>query len=120
MTVTITLKGVLLTLLALAGVVLLVYLTLLVKKLIDTLKEVDVILKDAQVVTSIAADKTAKVEGIIDGMGESVGVVVDAIKGNQNVVKAVTNFVNATSSLAGILKKTGSKEKEKKSDRDKL
>ena len=92
------------------GIVFLIYLTLLIKKLIGTLKEVDVILKDSQVVTSIAADKATKVDGIIDGVGDAVQNVVDALKGNQNVVKAVTSLVNAVTSLAGMLKKTEKKD----------
>ena len=110
MTITITWQGVVLTLLAAVGIVFVIYLTLLIKKLIGTLKEVDVILKDSQVVTSIAADKATKVDGIIDGVGDAVQNVVDALKGNQNVVKAVTSLVNAVTSLAGMLKKTEKKD----------
>ena len=116
MTITLTWEGVVLTLLAAAGIVFLIYLTLLMKKLIGTLKEIDVILKDSQVITSIAADKATKVEGILDGVGDTVGSVVEAVKGNQNVVKAVSSLVNAASSLAGMLKK--SEEKDKKSGKD--
>ena len=110
MTITITWQCVVLTLLAAVGIVFLIYLTLLIKKLIGTLKEVDVILKDSQVVTSLAADKATKVDGIIDGVGDAVQNVVDALKGNQNVVKAVTSLVNAVTSLAGMLKKTEKKD----------
>lgn len=97
MTVTLTWEGIVLTLLAAAGIVFLIYLSLLIKKLIGTLKEVDVILKDSQVITSIAAEKATKVDGIIDGVGETVDSVVGAVKGNQNIVNAVTTIVNATS-----------------------
>ena len=110
MTITITWQGVVLTLLAAVGIVFLIYLTLLIKKLIGTLKEVDVILKDSQVVTSIAADKAAKVDGIIDGVSDTVQNVVDTVKGNQNVVKAATSLVNAVTSLAGMIKKTEKKD----------
>ena len=110
MTVTLTWEGIVLTLLAAAGIVCLIYFSLLMKKLIGTLKEVDVILKDSQVVASIAADKATKVDGIIDGVGDAVQNVVDALKGNQNVVKAVTSLVNAVTSLAGMLKKTEKKD----------
>ena len=110
MTITITWQGVVLTLLAAVGIVFLIYLTLLIKKLIGTLKEVDVILKDSQVVTSIAADKATKVDGIIDGVGDAVQNIEDAHKGDQNVVKAVTSLVNAVTSLAGMLKKTEKKD----------
>ena len=68
------------------------------------------ILKDSQLVTSIASDKATKVDGIIDGVGDAVQNVVDALKGNQNVVKAVTSLVNAVTSLAGMLKKTEKKD----------
>lgn len=116
MTITITWQGVVLTLLAAAGIVFLIYLTVLIKKLIGTLKEVDVILKDAQVVTSIAADKATKVEGIIDGVGDTVENVVNAVRGNQNVVKAATSLVNAVTSMAGMLKKTEKKTEKKETD----
>ena len=120
MTVTLTWEGIILTLLAAAGIVFLIYLSLLMKKLIDTLKEVDLILKDSQVITSIAADKATKVEGIIDGACDTVGTVVNAIKGNQNVVSAATSVVNAVSSLSGLIKKTEAKQKRKKAQEDNL
>ncbi len=115
-TLTITWEGLLLTVLAVAGIILLVYLILLIRKLLDTLKQVDKILLDAKVVSGIAADKANKVDGIIDGVGDTVGNVVNAIKGNQNVVKAATNFVNATSSLAGMFRKSEQKKKNEKSE----
>ena len=120
MTVTLTWEGIVLTLLAAAGIVFLIYLTLLMKKLIGTLKEVDVILKDSQVITSIAADKATKVEGIIDGVGDTVDSVVSAIKGNQNVVNAATSVVNAASSLSGLIKRAQVKQRKKRSEKDNL
>ena len=87
---------------------------------VEILKEVDLILKDSQVITSIAADKATKVEGIIDGACDTVGTVVNAIKGNQSVVSAATSVVNAASSLSGLIKKTEAKQKRKKSQEDNL
>ena len=89
-------------------------------RVLRTLKEVDLILKDSQVITSIAADKATKVEGIIDGACDTVGTVVNAIKGNQSVVSAATSVVNAASSLSGLIKKTEAKQKRKKSQEDNL
>lgn len=120
MTITLTWKGIVLTLLAAAGIVFLIYLSLLIKKLIGTLKEVDVILKDSQVITSIAADKATKVEGIIDNVGDTVESVVNAVKGNQNVVNAATSVVNTASSLVGLFKKSEDKQSKKKSEKDNL
>ncbi|MBQ4649448.1 MAG: hypothetical protein IJB73_01970 [Firmicutes bacterium] len=114
-TLTITWKGVLLSVLGIAGIILLVYLILLIRKLIETLRQVDEIMADAKVVSGVAADKAQKVDGIIEGAADTVGTVVNAIKGNQNMVNAATNFVNATSSLAGMMKKSGNKPNSKKS-----
>ena len=86
MTVTLTWEGIVLTLLAAAGIVCLIYFSLLMKKLIGTLKEVDVILKDSQVVASIAADKATKVDGIIDGVGDTVETVVSGTRLMKNAV----------------------------------
>ena len=93
MTVTITWEGVLLTLLALCAILLLIYLIVL------------------KVVSEIAADKAHKVDKIVDGVSDSVGTVVNSIKGNQSVVAAATSIINAAGSLAGIVKKPANKEK---------
>ena len=116
-TLTITWEGVLLSVLAIAGIVLLVYLIILLRKVIETLKEVDQILADAKVISNVAADKAQKVDGLIDGAADTVGTVVNAIKGNQSMVSAATNFVNATSSFANIMKKTEPKKSKKKTSK---
>ncbi len=116
-TLTITWEGVLLSVLAIAGICLLVYLIVLLKKVTETLKEVDKILEDAKVISAVAADKAQKVDGLIDGAADTVGTVVNAIKGNQSMVSAATNFVNATSSFANIMKKTEPKQKRKKTSK---
>ena len=114
---TITWEGVLLSVLAIAGICLLVYLIILLRKVIETLREVDQILADAKVISAVAADKAQKVDGIIDGAADTVGTVVNAIKGNQSMVSAATNFVNATSSFANIMKKTEHKQGKKKTSK---
>lgn len=104
MTVTITLKGLLLTILAALGMVLLIYLILLIRKLIGTLRQVDEILTDAKIVSGVASDKAQKVDGIIDDAGDAVESIVDAIKGNQSVVAAASSLVNTFSSVAGLVR----------------
>ncbi len=111
MTVTITWEGVLLTLLALCAILLLIYLIVLTRKAIVTLTKVNSVLDDAKVVSEIAADKAHKVDKIVDGVSDSVGTVVNSIKGNQSVVAAATSIINAAGSLAGIVKKPANKEK---------
>ena len=77
MTITITYQGLILTILAVLGMILLVYLILLLRKLIGTLREVDKILSDAKIVSGIASDKAQMVDGIIDDAGEAVGSITD-------------------------------------------
>ena len=105
MTVTITLKGLLLGIIAVLVIVLLVFLIILVYNLIKTLKQTNAILEDAKVVSETAADKIQQIDGIVDGIGKSVGTVVNSIKGNQSVVSAATSVINAASSFAGVVKK---------------
>lgn len=104
MTVTITLKGVLLTVIALAFIVLLIYAIALLKKLIGTLKKMDEILADTKAITAVASERVQQVDGIVGDLGESVAVMVEAAKGNQSTIAALTHIVDATSSLAGIFK----------------
>ena len=106
MTVTITLKGALLTIIAVVAIILLIY---LIRKAITTLNKVNTVLDDAKVVSEVTADKAKKVDGIVDGISDSVGTVVNSIKGNQSIVAAITNVVNAASSFAGIVKKPTNK-----------
>lgn len=116
MTITITWQGALLTALAIAGVVLLIYLIVVMSKLLETLKKTNQILEDAKVISAIAADKAQKLDKVIDGMGESVGTVVDTLKGNKSVISAATNVVNAASNLAGVVKKAEKKGKKKEAE----
>lgn len=110
MTVTITLEGVLLAIMAVLAIILLIYLILLVRKLIATLAKVDDILVDTKVVSETASDKAKQLDGIVDGISISVGTVIDSIKGNQSIVAAAANIINAASNFAGIAKRPHKKE----------
>lgn len=113
MTFTVTLKGALLTAIAVLVIILLVYLIVLLNNLIKTLKQANLIMEDAKVISATAAEKAQQIDGIVSGIGSSVGTVVNSIKGNQNVVSAATSMVNAASSFAGIVKKDKKKNKAK-------
>ncbi len=115
MTITITLEGLLLTLLAVAGIVLLIFLTVLVNNLNKTVKNANRVLEDAKVVSAVTADKAKKVDGLIDSACDSVADVAEALKGNKSVIAAATNVVNAATNLAGMAKNAG-KKKEKNKD----
>lgn len=104
MTITITLKGMILTILAVLGMILLVYLILLIRKLIGTLKGVDAVLKDAKTVSSVAADQAENLDDVIEGAALAVGTITDAISGNQSIVAAFTSVVNTISSVIGMIR----------------
>ncbi len=111
MTVTITWEGVLLTIIAALVIVLLIYLIALIRKSMTTLNKVNSVLDDTKVVSGIASDKAQKVDKMVDAVGESVGTVVNSMKGNQSIVAAITNIINAVSSFAGIVRKPTNKDK---------
>lgn len=114
MTITLTLKGALLTAIAVLVIILLIYLIVLLNNLIKTLKQVNLIMEDAKVVSATAAEKAQQIDGIVNGIGSSVGTVVNSLKGNQNVVSAATSVVNAASSFAGVVKRDKKSKKTKK------
>ena len=114
MTITITPQGVAMFVIAALAVILLVYLILLLKKVIGTLKAVDALLEDAKTVTEIAARRTKDVDGMVGGIVEAAGILADGVKGNQNIAKAASGIVNATASCVGIMKDKKAEKEEKK------
>jgi hypothetical protein len=112
MTITITPQGAAMFVIAVLAMVLLLYLILLLRKVIETLKVVDTLLSDAKTVTEVASRRTKDIDGMVDGIVEAAGIVVDGVKGNQNIAKAASGIVNATASCVGIIK-------DKKSGNDK-
>ncbi|MCI8609839.1 MAG: hypothetical protein HFE73_09365 [Firmicutes bacterium] len=114
-TITVTPAGVAWFAITVLACVFLVYLILLLRKLIGTLKQVDLLLSDTKTMTEIASRRSRQMDEKMDGILDTVGVVVDAVKGNQSVVKATTNIVNAASSFMGIVKKNKGEEKEENS-----
>ena len=115
MTITITLEGLLLTLLAVAGIVLLIFLTVLVNNLNKTVKNANRVLEDAKVVSAVTADKAKKVDGLIDSACVCLAYVALALNVIKRFIAGWTNVVNAATNLAGMAKNAG-KKKEKNKD----
>ena len=112
--ITINVKYTLLCLLLAALVVMVVYLTILAKNLVKTVKETNKILQDTSVISGIAADKAVEVNAIIGDVQSAVADISQAVKGQQNVVGAVSNLVKACGSLAAIFRKSADEEVSKK------
>lgn len=103
--ITIDVKSALIYLLFIALIILVVYLTLLTKNLIKTIKETNKILADTSVISGIAADKATQVDAIVDDVQSAVSDLSQAVKGQQNFVGALSNIVKALGSLVAIFKR---------------
>lgn len=88
-----------------AALILLIYLIVLVRNLIPSVKILNKILKDAEVVTDVAAEGAEEAKIVLKNVSSSVSSVSDAIKGNQNVVAAITSVINALGSLKSLFAK---------------
>ena len=112
--VTIDIRSTLIYLLFAALVILVIYLILLAKNLIVTVKETNKILKDAAVVSGVAADKAVQVDAVIGDVQSAVADISQAVKGQQNLIGALSNIVKAFGSLAAIFRKETEEEVGKK------
>jgi predicted PurR-regulated permease PerM len=116
MEVAISIKDLLLFLLGAGGVVLIVFLIICVKNLIDTLKSTNIILKDVEEISKIAADRAKDVNGIIEDVSESVGVVAKNLKGNGSLIKTISSAIGLLTSLKGMFTEKKTAEGEKKAE----
>ncbi len=86
-------------------IILILYAIIFIKNLIPLLKTSLKILQDVNAVSEITAERSKQVDETITNITEAVGIVTDAIKGNQNKATAITNLINALTSLKNLLKK---------------
>lgn len=102
MNTTITLGEAGLLVLGLALLVLIFYCISFVRNLLPVVKNMNRILEDTQVVSSIAAENAKHVEKVVGDVSSSVGGMCEAIRGNQSVVAALTSLVNAITALNNL------------------
>lgn len=103
MNTTITLGDAGLLLIGLALLVLIIYCIFFVKNLVVTIKNVNKILGDTQVISGIAAENAQGVQKILGDVSTSVGSVADIVKGNQSIIAALTSLINALGSLKTLM-----------------
>lgn len=99
MNVTIDIKLLAFGILALALVILIVYLIQLARKLIVTVDHTNKILEDVEVVSEIAANRSKDVDEIISNVSESVSSVTETMKEKQNIFTAVASIVKAVAAV---------------------
>jgi ABC-type transporter Mla subunit MlaD len=90
-------------------IILIFYGAYLIRNLITTVKSVNKILADAEVISEITARRSKDVDKLIDDATESMGSLADIIKGNQSTIAALTSIVNALGSLKNLISRDRAK-----------
>lgn len=93
---------------------LVVYIIVFMSHLIKSMKETNKILKDASVISGIAAEKAVQMDSVVEDIQSAVADFSQAVKGQQNLVGAVSNLVKAFGTLAAIFHKESEEEDKKK------
>lgn len=102
--ITLTLKDIIWFLIGIGAIVLIIYVAVLLKNLLQTVKKTNRILDDASVVTNITANRATEVNGAVSDLAGSLGAVANSFKGNQNFMAAFSNLINAIGSLKSLLR----------------
>ena len=107
MDVTITLKDAGLIIMGVGLIILIGYSIAFMKNLVQSVKHTNKILEDTRIITKIAAGRAKDVDQAVSDIAFSVGSVSDMLKGNQNIISALTSVINAIVSLRNIINKGG-------------
>ncbi len=88
----------------LLGAILLVYLIMVAKNLVDVLKKADAVLDDVKIISEISSRKAEDVEPLIGDITGIANNVFGAIKGNQSITAAASSVFHGIMSLFGMIK----------------
>jgi ABC-type transporter Mla subunit MlaD len=111
MNTAITLRDAGLIILGIGLIILVFYGAYLIKNLSATVKSLNKILADTEVISEIAARRSKDVDKLIGDATESVGGLAEVLKGNQSAIAALTSVVNALGSLKNLIRSDKKKEK---------
>jgi Fic family protein len=109
MNAAISIKDVGLILLGIGLIILVFYAAYLVKNMVVTVKSLNKILADTEVISEIAAKRGKDVDKLIGDLVESADSVSSIIKGNQSTISALTSIVNSLGSLKNLFSGDGKK-----------
>lgn len=114
--ITLDLRTLLVSILLIAIIVFVVYLTIAMKNLIITLKNANKVLEDANVVSSIVADKATRSEVALDKVLDACDSFSNAVKGEEGVMAVLGSIAKAITSIASLFKKDKEEDVNKDSD----
>lgn len=103
--ITISLQDLGMILIGVGIIALLLYLIILVKNLVPSAKSLAKIMEDAEVISGVAKDSALEAEQVMGDVTATVSTIADIVKGNQSIVGAMTNIINALGSLNNLLNK---------------
>ena len=102
MYVTLSLRDIAVGLVLIALVILIIYIAIFFKNLIRTLKTSNEILKDVKTMTEIAEKRTAEIDGVVDGITESISKASKSNVGS-GVLAQLSNIAAAINSIIKII-----------------
>lgn len=92
MNISLNLKDLLIFVLIILAIVLIVYLIALVIKLMGTLRKADSFLDDANRISTIAAEKTERLDGVIDDAADAVMGIVESVQDNSSLISRIASI----------------------------
>ncbi len=104
MEITLTLQDLGFIAIGVALFVLICYGIAVLKNLLVTVKHTNQVLTDMEEISKIAAARAGDLDKAVDEMAQTVSSVSATLKGNGSSLKAITNMINAATSLIGLLK----------------
>ena len=103
--ITLSFKDVVYLLIMVGVFVLLCYLITMIKNMVVSIKSVNKVLKDVEVISEVAARRAKDTDELLGGASETISNLFKTIKGNQSTVGALSAVINSLMSLKNILTK---------------
>lgn len=102
MEIVISLKDLGFIILIILLIILVIYMINVTRNLVVTIKKTNKILEDTEVITGIASERAKEANAAVGDLTEALATISSVLKGNQSMIKAVTNAFNAFAGLKGI------------------
>ena len=103
--ISLSVKDALFLLIMIGLFVLLCFFAALIRNLIVSVKSLNNILKDTEVITEVAARRTKDADKMFDEASETVSNLYKTIKGNQSTIGALSAIINSLMSLKNLITK---------------
>lgn len=113
-TVTLNLSEVLIGLLIIAGIVLLIYMTVAVARLLPGLKSLSSLLKDAETLVGDAKNGVADLKETAGKISTAVGGLADDLTAKKGLSATLSSAIRTVTSIIAILREREDREYEKK------